>query len=362
VTGNSPLPFPGPIQAGSRPWRGLGGDHRASWSSTNSARILARTRSRAATIVGPSVPRPDSIATLGSGPVLKARSVTSLGFVLPLDLAGRRPRSAGGLAGHLDRGLDLDDLDFAANTVANIGEGKSQKSGITVDEPTAAVLADRVADRPGRSGVRALPSGKGAAARGTPAPATSSTRPCFPQFTKKFRPEGRVVAPYFDNGSRKSKNQRKSEDAASCLSAGIYATRSDVTSFRQTLCADTRIHRVFSSFADRCILMDPGEIPVHSHFPAVSAGPQFQNPRRTHRAARGAPGSMRSWSQRLSQSIGPTQPFAGSFPGITLASRWGLSCYASTWPSPDDEPARVPVAATHSGVRDPRSSGSKAAA
>jgi hypothetical protein len=66
---------------------------------------------------------------------------------VPLDLAGRRPRLAGGLADHLDRDLDLDDLDFAANTVAKLGEGKSQKSGITLDEPTAAVLAGRVADR-----------------------------------------------------------------------------------------------------------------------------------------------------------------------------------------------------------------------
>jgi hypothetical protein len=195
MPGNSPLPFPGPDPGPGRvSVVDLGGDHAASWSTPSSGRILTWTRSRAATIVGPSGPRPDSIATSGSGPVLKARSVTSLGS-LPLDLAGRRPRPAGGLADHLDRGLDLDDLDFAADTVAKIGEGKSPKSGITVDEPTAAVLADRVADRPGRSGVRALPCGKGTAARGTPAPATSSTRPCFPQFTKKFRPEGRVVAP-----------------------------------------------------------------------------------------------------------------------------------------------------------------------
>jgi hypothetical protein len=146
VTGQSPLPFPGPIRAGGRPWRGPGGDHRASWSSPDSARILARTRSRAATIVGPSGPRPDSIATSGTGPALEARSVTSLGS-LPLDLGGRRPRPAGGLADHLDRDLDMDDLDFAANTVAKLGEGKSQKSGITLDEPTVSVLADRVAAR-----------------------------------------------------------------------------------------------------------------------------------------------------------------------------------------------------------------------
>jgi hypothetical protein len=41
----------------------------------------------------------------------------------------------------------MDNLDFAANTVADIGEGKSRKSGDTLDEPTAAVLADRVAAR-----------------------------------------------------------------------------------------------------------------------------------------------------------------------------------------------------------------------
>jgi hypothetical protein len=158
MPGNSPLPFPGPDPGPGRfSVVDLGGDHAASWSTPSSGRILTWTRSRAATIVGLSGPRPDSIATSGSGPALEARSVTSPG-PLPLDLGGRRPRPAGGLADHLDRGLDLDDLDFAANTVANIGEGKSRKSGITVDEPTAAVLADRVADRWRAGGSAARPA------------------------------------------------------------------------------------------------------------------------------------------------------------------------------------------------------------
>jgi hypothetical protein len=72
--------------------------------------------------------------------------VTSPGSC-PRYLAGRRHQPAGGLADPLDRGLDRDNLAFAADTVAHAGEGKSQKAGITVDEPTSAVLADRVAAR-----------------------------------------------------------------------------------------------------------------------------------------------------------------------------------------------------------------------
>ncbi len=72
--------------------------------------------------------------------------MTSLGSC-PLDLAGRRPRRAGGLANRLGWGLDTDNLGFATDTVAKIGEGKSQKSGATFDEPAAGVLADRVAAR-----------------------------------------------------------------------------------------------------------------------------------------------------------------------------------------------------------------------
>jgi hypothetical protein len=71
-------------------------------------------------IVGPSRPHLDSIVTLGSGSVLEARSVTLLGPGL-VDLARRRPRSAGGLAGRLD-GLNAPTAAALADWVEARGE------------------------------------------------------------------------------------------------------------------------------------------------------------------------------------------------------------------------------------------------
>jgi hypothetical protein len=47
-----------------------------------------------------------------------------------LDPAGRRPRPGGALAGPIDRDFDRDDLDFAADSVANAGERKSRKEDV----------------------------------------------------------------------------------------------------------------------------------------------------------------------------------------------------------------------------------------
>jgi hypothetical protein len=131
---------------------------------------------------------------------------------------------------------------------------------------------------------------------------------------KSSVPRGELLHLILTTIHERAKNQRKSEDAASCLPAGIYATRSDVTSFRQTLCANTRTHRVFSSFADSCILMDPGEIrffrisrrsrrglnfKIHA---ALTVAPGERQARCGHRA-----NASRSQSARLNCLLVPSQ-------------------------------------------------------
>ncbi len=84
------------------------------------------------------------------------------------------------LAGFPSVGIQArDNLDFAAaDTVANTGEGKSRKAGITVDEPTAAVLAERVAAR-----WRARGTAAGPARRSRPLPNYRQQPPALPRTT-----------------------------------------------------------------------------------------------------------------------------------------------------------------------------------
>jgi hypothetical protein len=135
------------MQTGSRPWRGSGGDHGASWSSPDSARIVARTLPGVARTLGPCRDRPDSIVTSGPSLPLEARPVTLLDPGL-VGLTRRRPQPAGGLADRFYRSnRNLFHLDLDAGTVAIVGKGKSEKANVTLNAPTTAALADWVGAR-----------------------------------------------------------------------------------------------------------------------------------------------------------------------------------------------------------------------
>jgi hypothetical protein len=63
-------------------------------------------------------------------------------------LARRRPRPAGGLAGHLHgTDHDPDNRDLAAGAVAIIDEGKSERTNVILNAQTAAALSDWVEAR-----------------------------------------------------------------------------------------------------------------------------------------------------------------------------------------------------------------------